>query len=184
MSSNNKSMTKCGAPRTKNTTRETNGSLCSPRSLKLSSILPSMDIFVFGSNLAGRHGRGAALFAVKHHGAIYGCGVGIQGNAYAIPTKDENLRVLPLDIIQLYIDEFIQFAYEHPEMEFNVTKIGCGLAKPKHQTREQRVADIASMFALAMENMLQDNSFANVNLPIEFGGTRNVFTDKDGEESK
>ena len=176
MSSNNKSMTKCGAPRTKNTTRETNGSLCSPRSLKLSSILPSMDIFVFGSNLAGRHGRGAALFAVKHHGAIYGCGVGIQGNAYAIPTKDENLRVLPLDKIQLYIDVFLQFAHEHPEMEFNVTKIGCGLAG-------YTPAQIRPLFE--MQCVLSEcPNCTNVNLPIEFGGTRDVFTDKDGEESK
>ena len=89
-----------------------------------SSNLPSMIIFVFGSNLAGRHGRGAALAAVKHHKAKYGQGVGLQGNAYAIPTKDENLRILPLDIVKKHIEDFIGFAAAHPKMTFNVTEVG------------------------------------------------------------
>jgi len=85
-------------------------------------------IFVFGSNLAGRHGKGAALHALKYCKAVYGQGVGIQGDSYAIPTKDEYIRTLPLDRITLYVKEFKEFASQHPEMTFNVTKIGCGLA--------------------------------------------------------
>jgi hypothetical protein len=86
-------------------------------------------IFVFGSNLAGRHGKGAALTARQQYGAIYGQGVGLQGSAYAIPTKDEKLRTLPLNRIEPYVREFIQFVSLMPEdWEFYVTRIGCGLA--------------------------------------------------------
>ena len=85
-------------------------------------------IFVFGSNLAGRHGKGAALFAVKERGAIYGQGIGRQGNSYAIPTKDASLKVLPLHNIAVYVQRFIDYAKEHPEVEFEVTPVGCGLA--------------------------------------------------------
>ena len=68
-------------------------------------------IFVFGSNLAGRHGAGAALYAHKVHGAVYGIGVGRTGNAYAIPTKAEGIqRTLYIEEIKLYVDEFIEFA--------------------------------------------------------------------------
>lgn len=85
-------------------------------------------IFVFGSNLAGRHGKGAALCAVKEHGAIYGLGHGLQGRSYAIPTKDANLKSLPLNVISLWVKRFLGFAAYHPNMTFNVTRIGCGLA--------------------------------------------------------
>lgn len=87
-----------------------------------------MDIFVFGSNLAGRHGKGAALFAKQHHGAVYGQGLGLQGNSYAIPTKDHQIQTLPLSDIGFYVRDFLWYAREHPEMTFNVTRIGCGLA--------------------------------------------------------
>jgi len=85
-------------------------------------------IFVFGSNLAGRHGKGAALHARKHHGAIYGQGEGLQGRSYAIPTKDANLRSLPLDAITEHVATFLEFALSHPEMGFLITPVGCGLA--------------------------------------------------------
>lgn len=85
-------------------------------------------IFVFGSNLAGRHGRGAALYAKQHHGAIYGQGVGRQGNSYALPTKDHKLRTLPLQAIKKYVDEFIKYAESRPDLQFQVTRVGCGLA--------------------------------------------------------
>ena len=85
-------------------------------------------IFVFGSNLAGRHGKGAALYAVKHHGAIYGQGVGLQGNSYAIPTKDADLAPLPLDTIDRHIVDFVFFARVNPNMIFALTPIGTGLA--------------------------------------------------------
>jgi len=90
-------------------------------------------IFVFGSNLAGRHGKGAALYAKENHGAIYGQGIGLQGNSYAIPTKDHKIKTLPLAIIAGYVIQFIEFAKAHPELEFQVTAIGTGLAGYSHQ---------------------------------------------------
>jgi len=104
-----------------------------------------MEIFVFGSNLAGRHGKGAALCAVREHGAIYGQGKELQGRSYAIPTKDHVMRPLPLTDIKRHVEEFIKFAKEHPEMIFNVTRIGCGLAGYKDE-------EIAPMFKGAPEN--------------------------------
>lgn len=85
-------------------------------------------IFVFGSNLAGRHGRGSALEAAKNWGAVYGVGVGLQGRSYAIPTKDEYLNILPIEEITKYIHEFVVFARNNDSMDFYVVKIGCGLA--------------------------------------------------------
>lgn len=89
---------------------------------------PVEPIFVFGSNLAGRHGAGAALYARKHHGAEYGVGIGRTGNSYAIPTKDANLKVLGVQSILSSVKEFKRYARAHPELQFQVTKIGCGLA--------------------------------------------------------
>jgi hypothetical protein len=103
------------------------------------------EIFVFGSNLAGRHGKGAALCAVQEHGAIYGKGSGSQGNSYAIPTKDEDLRTIPLSIIRGYVDTFLAYAEACPQCTFNVTRIGCGLAGYED-------ADIAPMFHGAPSN--------------------------------
>ena len=85
-------------------------------------------IFVFGSNEKGAHGKGAALFARQNHGAIYGQGVGLQGNSYAIPTKNFFIKTLTLDAIEVYVNNFKRFAWEHPELIFEVTPIGCGLA--------------------------------------------------------
>lgn len=85
-------------------------------------------IFVFGSNLAGRHGKGAALHARLNFGAQYGVGLGRTGMAYAIPTKDHRLKTLPLSAIKSYVDDFIRYAKENPELIFQVTRIGCGLA--------------------------------------------------------
>jgi hypothetical protein len=87
-----------------------------------------VDIFVFGSNLAGRHGRGSAKEALLRHGAVYGKGEGLQGRSYAIPTKDENLRTLPIPTIHYHVRKFVRFAEDHPEMTFHVVKVGCGLA--------------------------------------------------------
>ncbi len=86
------------------------------------------EIFVFGSNLAGRHGKGAALYARKHHGAIYGQGEGLQGNSYGIPTKDGKLNTLHFSEVYRGIMRFKNFADAHPELTFNVTPVGCGLA--------------------------------------------------------
>jgi len=87
-----------------------------------------MDIFVFGSNLAGIHGAGAARYALNNCGAIWGHGVGLQGSSYAIPTRDHRIKTLPLETIQKYVDDFIQFARSTPNLTFEVTPIGCGLA--------------------------------------------------------
>lgn len=84
-------------------------------------------IFVFGSNLAGVHGSGAAALALIF-GARWGKGVGLQGRTYAIPTKDENIMTMPISKIRPYIEEFVQFTKDHPEMKFFVTRVGCGLA--------------------------------------------------------
>lgn len=81
------------------------------------------EIFVFGSNLAGEHGGGAALLAWRKWGAIWGQGAGLQGQTYGIPTMHGGP-----DAIKPYVDEFIYFAKEHSEVTFLVTEIGCGIA--------------------------------------------------------
>jgi hypothetical protein len=86
------------------------------------------DIFVFGSNLAGRHGAGAARDAFKKHGAVYGRGMGRQGNSYAIPTKDRQLKPLPLWAIAGHISNFMEYVETHPEHTFHITRVGSGLA--------------------------------------------------------
>lgn len=108
-------------------------------------------VFVFGSNLAGRHGLGAAKHAVKF-GAVYGIGKGMTGQCYAIPTKDKFLNILPLSEIQKYCEEFIIFAENKPNLEFLVTKIGCGLAG-------YQISDISVFFKNVPNNVI---------LPIEF----------------
>jgi hypothetical protein len=84
-------------------------------------------IFVFGSNLAGIHGAGAAKAALNY-GAQYGKGIGLSHDSYAIPTKDENIRTMPLYDIIPHIDAFAEFTHANPKMKFWVTRIGCGLA--------------------------------------------------------
>lgn len=94
---------------------------------RITSLL-SNQIFVFGSNLSGIHGGGAAYTAMKW-GAIYGNGVGLQGQTYAIPTKSEGIRrTLDIDEIKPHVDDFIQFAINNPKLTFLVTEVGCGLA--------------------------------------------------------
>ena len=85
-------------------------------------------VFVFGSNLAGRHGKGAALYARQHFGAKTGVGEGLTGRAYAIPTKDANLRTLPLDAIAESYARFIAVVHERPAWAFYLTPFGTGLA--------------------------------------------------------
>lgn len=91
--------------------------------------LPENDeIFVFGSNLAGAHGAGAARVALEQYGAIFGVGTGFMGKAYAIPTKDSRIVTLPLPEIHQYVKRFIELATEYPHLSFFVTSVGCGLA--------------------------------------------------------
>lgn len=109
-------------------------------------------VFVFGSNLAGRHGKGAALWALQHRGAIYGQGFGRQGNAYGIPTKSEKLETLPLDSIAYYVRLFLDIARATPATSYQLTPIGTGLAG-------YDAADIAPMFADAPPNVLMPPEF-------------------------
>lgn len=109
-------------------------------------------VFVFGSNLAGRHGKGAAKWALENRGAVYGNGHGPQGNSYAIPTKDENLKTLPLAEIEIYVRMFRAYARVHPELAFQLTPIGCGLAGYKPE-------QIAPMFNGAPPNVMLPDEF-------------------------
>ncbi len=110
------------------------------------------EIFVFGSNLAGAHGGGAARVAMNRFGAIWGKGVGLQGQSYAIPTMQGGGET-----IQPYVDEFIAFAEEHPEYIFLVTPIGCGIAG-------FTAHEIAPLFknAIPIDNILLPESFAKI----------------------
>lgn len=101
------------------------------REENITSLAPD-EIFVFGSNYVGRHGKGAALQALKF-GAINGQGMGFMGRTYGIATKDRNLKVLPLSSIGTQIKNFLRFAEVNPKLVFLVTPTGCGLAgyKPK-----------------------------------------------------
>lgn len=114
----------------------------------IESLAPN-EIFVFGSNLAGAHGGGAARVAYKKFGAVWGQGVGLQGQSYGIPTMHGGV-----DRIQPYVDEFIIFAEDHPELNFLVTRIGCGIAGFKD-------SEIAPLFERAkdLENVWLPRSF-------------------------
>ena len=114
--------------------------------------LAENEIFVFGSNLAGFHGGGAASVAYRKFGAIWGQGVGLQGQSYAIPTMQGGV-----DTIRPYVDEFIVFAKQHPELTFLVTRIGCGIAGFDD-------ADIAPLFkeALDVDNIVLPTTFIAV----------------------
>lgn len=107
------------------------------------------DVFVFGSNLAGMHAGGAARVAYERFGAIWGQGVGIQGQSYAIPTMQGGV-----DTIKPYVDDFIKLAREWDQNTFYVTRIGCGIAGFTDE-------EIAPLFADALE-------LYNVRLPESF----------------
>lgn len=111
--------------------------------------LKENEIFVFGSNLAGMHGGGAARTARLHYGAVMGQGVGLQGQSYAIPTMQGGVET-----IRPYVDEFIAFAKQHPDKHFLVTPIGCGIAGFEPE-------DIAPLFegAKTVENVSLPESF-------------------------
>jgi len=114
------------------------------------SSLQKDEVFVFGSNKEGMHGGGAANYAFHHFGAVMGCGVGLRGQSYAIPTMQGGVET-----IKPYVDEFVAFAKDHPELFFYVTRIGCGIAGFKDK-------EIAPLFseASALENVCLPESFA------------------------
>ena len=111
--------------------------------------LKENEIFVFGSNLAGMHGGGAARIARLHFGAVMGKGVGLQGQSYAIPTMQGGVET-----IRPYVNRFIAYAKRHPEKHFLVTPIGCGIAGFEAE-------DIAPLFKKAKE-------MKNISLPESF----------------
>lgn len=110
------------------------------------------EIFVFGSNLAGHHGGGAARVALDRFGAQWGQGEGIQGQSYAIPTMQGGVET-----IKPYVDRFLDLAYEWDQNTFLVTRIGCGIAG---FTPEQ----IAPLFdrALDMYNVVLPRDFYDI----------------------
>lgn len=110
-------------------------------------------IFVFGSNEAGRHGKGSAKQALKW-GAVYFQGVGLFGRTYAIPTKDKKIKTLPISNIKVYVDQFIEFAKTRQDLTFLVVPIGTMLAGYKP-------SDIAPLFKKAIE-------VNNIHLPLSF----------------
>ena len=113
------------------------------------SELKENEIFVFGSNLAGAHGGGAARLAYNRFGAVWGEGVGLHGQTYAIPTMQGGVET-----IKPYVDEFIRFAKEHNRLTFLVTPIGCGIAGFRDE-------EIAPLFTEAID-------VNNIILPMEF----------------
>ena len=117
----------------------------------ISSLQPG-EIFVFGSNLMGAHAGGAAYAAYKHFGAVWGNGVGLQGQSYAIPTMQGGIET-----IKPYVDEFIEFAKQHQELRFLVTPVGCGIAGFEP-------CDIAPLFkdATDVENVYLPESFWDI----------------------
>lgn len=124
--------------------------------------LKDNEIFVFGSNLAGKHGAGAARKALEW-GAVYGNPEGMQGATYAIPTKDMFIReTLPIEHIKRYVDRFIIFAKIHSNLKFLVTEIGCGLARRKPE-------DIAPLFidAINLPNVYLPKRFVDILINLE-----------------
>ncbi len=121
--------------------------------------LPPNHIFVFGSNLAGIHGKGAAKDAVKYFGAQRGIGAGLCGRSYAIPTKNHHAddKGMDLDDMSFYIDMFLACAKRHPELTFIVTPIGCGLAGYKP-------SDIAPLFHISLPNVILPEEFKDETL--------------------
>ena len=107
------------------------------------------EIFVFGSNLGGYHGGGTARIAMDRFGAVWGQGVGLQAQCYAIPTMQGGV-----DTIKPYVDEFIAFAEQHSEYKFLVTRIGCCIAGFADE-------EIAPLFqeALNVENIILPREF-------------------------
>lgn len=121
------------------------------------------EVFVFGSNLAGMHGGGAARVALERFGAKMGQGVGMQGQSYAIPTMQGGIET-----IKPYVDEFIELAREWDQTTFYVTRIGCGIAGFKD-------SEIAPLFTEAME-------LYNVRLPESFVKEINRLKSKEASQ--
>lgn len=116
-------------------------------SKRLMLVRPDDVVFVFGSNLAGRHGGGAAAHALDHFGAVMGARIGWHGQSYAIPTVDGDIRPLPVHHIEPMVDAFLKTAAAEPAFTFYVTAIGTGIAGLTHE-------QMAPLFANAPSNCL------------------------------
>lgn len=110
------------------------------------------EIFVFGSNLEGSHGGGAAAIAARKFGAIWGQGVGLQGQSYGIPTMHGGISA-----IKPYVNEFIEFAKNNAQLDFLVTRIGCGIAG----FREEEIAPLFKN-ATSLENVYLPDTFWDI----------------------
>jgi hypothetical protein len=143
-------------------------------------------IFVFGSNEAGRHGKGAAKLAKDRFGATYGVGEGLMGDSYALPTKDKKIKTLSLRSIQKYVNSFIETARVNPHLEFLVTKVGCGYAG----YTEKQIAPLFNK-AKELDNIFLPEEFWNIS-ELSFTITKNDFlswyfeygSDEENEELK
>ncbi len=136
---------------------------------RITNLKPN-EVFVFGSNFAGKHGLGAAKLAAAKFGAIQGQGTGLMGQCYGIATKDERFRTLPLYKIQPQIAKLMAFACRFPEKRFLVTQIGCGLAGYKPE-------QIAPMFFIAGDppvNVILPRSFWAVHEQISAMAPKNI----------
>ena len=131
---------------------------------RITALKPN-EIFVFGSNLAGAHGGGAARLAYNRFGAVWGQGVGLQGQCYAIPTMQGGVET-----VRPYVDEFVAFAVKHPEYRFLVTRIGCGIAGFK----EEQIAPLFKK-ALDVENIILPQEFVELLQPTEKVATKDSW---------
>ena len=132
--------------------REYNGIVRPAYTPELIESLKADEVFVFGSNLAGMHGGGAAYVAFRKFGAVMGCGVGLRGQSSAIPTMQGGVET-----IKPYVDAFIEFAKAHPELFFYVTRIGCGIAG----FRDREIAPLFTE-AVTLPNVCLPESFVKL----------------------
>jgi hypothetical protein len=121
-------------------------------------------IFLAGTNLDGRHGAGSARYAYLYHGLKMGVAEGLCGNTYALPTVGSKLARMMLPEVEGAVERFIQFAAQHPELQFQVTRVGCGLAGFTD-------AEIAPLFAASTPNCLFDEAWSEWLSGREFWGT-------------
>jgi hypothetical protein len=125
-------------------------------------------IFVFGSNLQGIHGAGAALFAKNERGAVMNEEEGLFGQSYALPTcglwDGRRFPALPIGVVQRNVEEFLYLATRRGDLHFQVTRVGCGLAGLRDE-------DVAPMFQHASRNCLFDTAWQQWLTNHEFWGT-------------
>lgn len=122
-------------------------------------------IFVFGSNLDGIHGAGAAKTALRERGATWAAGEGLMGTSYALPTKGHKISYMSLEDVKLHVQRFLDHAHANPYATYMVTQVGCGLGG---FTKEE----IAPLFASAPANCRFDKEWSKL-LPrnVKFWGT-------------